>query len=382
MENGGLFITLYDEETLRLYLDKGIYGQHLNPEPTGGKAKSSFYGTLADYSCIRDGTHVFFFLGREIYYGGQIEGPEDYGGFYLNGRTSEIGRKAGSNLVWDESKRYQSLDEPGMFLRDEPEDGEYDEDDIYCQPFLIQFEADNLTGNYIISDQFYLAISQYRNLLPGNSITDSGFCTLTPGETRHLLELVEKQPEGDIEPTTKEDTSDVDLRDEYEVTPFKSEFGPSKASDAKTELHLEGLLAANPRLLPPEMRPDGNTICRQVPLVPPKPDLGKSDREDLCYYDSSNPIKNGTVPNTIVELKLGTANYETAEQIVRYLDSLYAMFGEEAEQIEAFVYADRFTDGTYTDKPFDDYVTRYEEQVHKRVHDHHIKQSSNITDFQ
>lgn len=381
MPDGGLFVTLYDKETLRLYLDTGIYGQHLNPEPTDGKASSSFYGTLADYSCIRDGTHVFFFLGREIYYGGQIEGPEDYGGFYLNGKTSEMGRKADADLVWNESERYIEIGESGKFLRQEPEEGNYGDNDIYCQPYLIQFETDELTGNYIISDQFYLAISQYRNLLPGNSITGAGFCTLTPGETKHLLNLMEDGPEDSIEPVAEEDTAAIDLRDEAELTPFKPEYGISRASEAKTELHLEGSLAANPLLYPSEMRPNGDIICRQAPLVPPKPDLRNSDREDLCYYDGYNAIRDGTVPNTIIELKLGSANYETARQIIGYLDSLYTLFGEEASDIEAFVYANRFTDGTYTDKPFDDFITRYGDQIHKRIHDEHISDSSKPSDF-
>lgn len=354
MGNGGLFITLYDTKTLKLYLENGIYGQHLNPEPTDGKANRSFYGTLADYSCVRDGTYVFFFLGREIYYGGQIDGPVGHGGFYLNGQTSEMGRKANASLVWDESERYAEIDKKGKFLREEPDDGEYDSSDIYCQPYLIQFDTDELTGSYIVSDQFYLAVSQYRNLLPGNSITESGFCTLTPGETEHLITLLEQEPEGRIDPVAEEDTSDIDLRDEQDVTPFKPEYGISRAADAKTELHLEASLAANPELCPPDMRPNGDSICRQVPLVPPKPDLRNSDREDLCYYDGQNAIRDCTVPNTIIELKQGSANYATAQQVVRYLDSLYSMFGDEADDIEAFVYANRFTDGTYTDKPFDD----------------------------
>lgn len=372
MENGGLFITLYDKETLKLYLENGIYGQHLNPQETDGNASSSFYGTLADYSCIRDGTHVFFFLGREIYYGGQIDGPNEHGGFYLNGETSEMGREANASLVWDESKRYVEVGEPGKFLREEPEDGEYNESDIYCQPYLIQFETNTLTGNYIVSDQFYLAVSRYRNLLPGNSITGAGFCTLTPGETKHLIELVEREQAGSIDAETGEDTSDIDLRDDRDITAFKPEYGISRASEANTELHLEASLAANPELCPPDMRPGGDTICRQVPLVPPKPDPGNSDREDLCYYDNSNKIREGTVPNTIIELKLRTANYETAQQIVRYLDSMYAMFGEDAEEIDAYIYANRFTDGTYTDRPFDDYITRYQDQVHKRIHDEYL----------
>lgn len=382
MVNGGLFITLYDKETLNLYLETGIYGQHLPVTPADEQPSSSFYGTLADYSCIRDGTHVFFFLGREIYYAGQIDGPDNHGGFYLNGQTSEMSRRADAPLVWDESERYIEVGEPGKFLREAPEEDDDEEPDEYCQPFLIQFEPDELTGTFVVSDQFYLAVSQYPNLLPGNSITGFGFCTLTPGETDHLLRLMEEDAEGSIEPVADEDTSTIDLRDEKETTPFEPEYGISRASEANSELHLEGSLAANPQLCPPDMRPDDDIVCRQVPMVPPKPDPGNSDREDLCYYDGDNLIRNGTVPNTIIELKTGTANYETAQQLVRYLDSMYAMVGEDANEVDAFVYANRFTDGTYTDRPFDDFIPRHEDQIHKRVHDEHFTESAELSDFE
>jgi len=375
MNQGGVFVTLYDEQTLRLYLEHGVYGQHLTPERTAGEAGRSFYGTLADYSCTRGGTHVFFFVGREIYYGGQIEKPNNYASFYLNGQTSQLGRNAGADLVWDESDRYIPTGDPGEFYREKPDE----EEEIYCQPFLIQFEPTELTGSFIISDQLYRQLSRYRTLLPSNSITGAGFCTLTPGETQHLLDLLEEEPAGDIKPVSKEDTEEVDFRKEREMTPFEPEYGISRASDATSELHLEGSLAANPQLAPPEMRPNGDVICRQVPLTPPKPELGKSDREDLCYYDIANPIRNGTVPNTIIELKTGTANYETAKQIVGYLDNMCAMFGDKVSDIKAFVYAERFTDGTYTDKPFDEFVTRYEDQIHKRVHDKHFQDTTDLS---
>lgn len=375
MAQSGLFITLYDEETLELYLNTGIYGQHLSVTQAGEQPSSDFYGTLADYSCIRDGTHIFFFIGRKLYYGGEITGADEHGAFYLNGQTSELGRQADAPLVWDESERYIETGRPGKFFRDEPDeddDNKEDGPDVYSQPFLIQFEPSELTGKYIFSDDFYVKVSRYPNMIPGNSISGVGFCTLTPGGTDHLLQLMESSPRGSVEPETDEDTSTIDLRDDREMIPFKPEYGISRASEANSELHLEGSLAANPELFPPDIRPEGDIICRQVPMVPPKPDLYKSDREDLCYYDSENLFQNGTVPNTIIELKSGTANYETAQQVVRYLRTMHAMFGDEADEIDLFVYADRFTDGTYTDKPFDDFISHYEDQVHKRIHDGHL----------
>ena len=85
MPDGGLFITLYDENTLLLYLARGVYGQHMAPTYDKPSSHSAFYRTLADYSAARRGTHVFFFLKRKIYYGGQIVGSDKYGAFYIKG---------------------------------------------------------------------------------------------------------------------------------------------------------------------------------------------------------------------------------------------------------------------------------------------------------
>ena len=48
---GGLFIALYDEESLKLYLDKGLYGFLMKPVMTSmPTAKSRYYAILADYA--------------------------------------------------------------------------------------------------------------------------------------------------------------------------------------------------------------------------------------------------------------------------------------------------------------------------------------------
>ena len=103
---GGLFIALYDEKSLELYLDKGVYGFLMTPvmtqKPT---AQSKHYAILADYACSREGTDVFFFLKRKIVYGGKIYGNKEVGSFYINGLNSPLGRKAEANLFWDESSR-------------------------------------------------------------------------------------------------------------------------------------------------------------------------------------------------------------------------------------------------------------------------------------
>ena len=49
MKNNGVFITLYDEETLNLYLYKGIYGFLMKPVYEQVSSCSNHYKALADY---------------------------------------------------------------------------------------------------------------------------------------------------------------------------------------------------------------------------------------------------------------------------------------------------------------------------------------------
>lgn len=188
MERGGLFITLYDKETLRLYLDRGVYGQHMNPEDGTPSPYSAHYRTLADYACGRKDKHVFFFLDREIYYGGQLKGPENHGAFYLNGQKSPMGREAEADLVWDESSRdrYEQTDEQGVFLRN-------DEDDGTSQPFLFLFEDQrDLAGTFVISDQLYFELGEYPYPLPSNTIEGMGVQYYNPWRDSDIARIVGK----------------------------------------------------------------------------------------------------------------------------------------------------------------------------------------------
>ena len=64
---GGLFIALYDEDSLKLYLDKGVYGFLMTPVLTNKpSARSRHRNILADYACIRQRIKVFSFLKRKI----------------------------------------------------------------------------------------------------------------------------------------------------------------------------------------------------------------------------------------------------------------------------------------------------------------------------
>lgn len=335
---GGLFITLYDRETLRLYLDQGVYGQHMPPQENEPSPYSAHYRTLADYGCGREGKHVFFFLEREIYYGGQLTGSSEFGAFYLNGQKSPMGREADAPLVWDESSRvqYEATNERGVFRRGE-------DDRETCQPFLLQFEdTKGIAGNYIISDQLYFELGEYPYPLPANSISGMGLCTLTPGETAALLRLLEREPEGFIQPRTN---SAVAL--EGEPLPYSPEFGIQSLADAVTESHLEASVLANPRLLPADLQPHRSVLCRQVPISPFKP--SQMDKADICIFNEP-AIADGTLPNTIIELKNDTAGKGAAKQVCRYLRWLNDRLGSRAQKIDLFVYAPSFT------STFDTYI--------------------------
>ena len=348
MVEGGLFITLYDKETLKLYLDRGIYGQLMSTEEGKPSAYSVYYKTMADYACCREGNHVFFFLKRGIYYGGQIKGSKEYGSFYLNGQNGPMGRKADAPLVWDESyrNRYESVNRDGVFNVDGNE---------RCQHFLIQFEDKlDLAGKGITSDQLYFKLGEYPYPLPSNSISGMGFCTLTPGETNILLNLFKTESTKYIEPVSDED---VELTGEPVL--FKPDLGINSPSEASTESHLEASLAANPILLPEELKPKDSALCRQIPISPFKP--AQMDQADLCYY-SENSKGEGTIPDTVIELKNKKAGKGEIMQVIRYLEwleKLNRLYGVETEDVMMYLYAPNYT------STVEGYIPeRFEKRIH------------------
>ena len=357
MESGGLFISLFDKETLRLYLEKGVYGQHMTPERGAPSSQSRHYNTLADYASCREGRHVFFFLQREIYYGGQLIGENDGPAFYLNGQFSPLGREAGAPAVWDESPRYEPLEPEGLFETDRGEK---------CQPFLIQFEDElGLSGRYITADQFYIDLSEYPYPVPSNSMDGMGFCTLTARETEMLLDIYRDEDEiaGEIE---VESTVDVELQGE--PVPYERRYGPKSAAEVQDESHLEASVLANPELLPKSLQPDDeDLLCRQVPVCPYKPPQ-HMDKADVCYYEEGR-INDGTFPNSIIELKYKSggstpAGKSAALQMKRYAEWLDNRLDERAGEVDLYIYSPPgFTstfDGYIPDK-YEDWVNKVEE---------------------
>lgn len=303
--NGGLFITLYDENTLSLYLNYGIYG-FLMPPVLKPKAspQSRHYHALADYACSREGTHIFFFVKRKIIYGGTVKGNTNIASFYINGKNSPLGRSANAELFWDESKRYIATDQEGIFKVNGKE---------RSQPFILQFNiVSEWTGKQISSDELYFELGQYPYPLPSNTIQGMSFCTLTPGETQVALDLVKQSK------TYFEVKCDDNMIVGINQTLFDSQF--IDKSEYQNEAHLEFSLVADLDRIRHLLPSESYILCRQVPISPFKP--FHMDRADICLYSLSTHIKNGTVPNVIIELKNKKANYHAYEQMARYLDWL------------------------------------------------------------
>lgn len=323
---GGMFVTLYDEKTLKLYLNKGLYGFLMKPTSIDSvTSRSKHYAVLADYACSREGTDLFFFLKRKIVYGGKIYGNRDCASFYINGQNSPLGQRTQANLFWDESSRYTPTATPGIFKVNGTDK---------AQPFIFQFAQNENTGKYIISDELYFNLGRkYPYPLPSNSMQGMSFCTLTPGEVEELINLLSQSNKSidfaecdDINKSGEErlfDNTLVDIRSEF-INEAQMEFSI-----------LSSLTPLN------ELFENNYILCRQVPISPFKPmDM---DRADICLYSLDSPIKEGTIPNIVIELKKGKTNYHAYNQTVRYLSWLKMITtDEEFSQIKAFVIANSF----------------------------------------
>ena len=321
-----MFVTLYDEKTLKLYLNKGLYGFLMKPTSVDSvTSRSKHYAVLADYACSREGTDLFFFLKRKIVYGGKIYGNRDCSSFYINGQNSPLGQRTQANLFWDESSRYTPTATPGVFKVKGTDK---------AQPFIFQFTQNENTGKYIISDELYFNLGRkYPYPLPSNSMQEMSFCTLTPGEVAELINLLSKSDKSidfsecdDINKSGEErlfDNTLVDIRSEF-INEAQMEFS---ILSSLTPLH--------------ELFENNYILCRQVPISPFKPmDM---DRADICLYSLDSPIREGTIPNIVIELKKGKTNYHAYNQTVRYLNWLKMITtDEEFSKVKAFIIANSF----------------------------------------
>lgn len=320
----GLFIPLYDADSLLLYLKYNTYGFLMSPQNSKVKSRSRHFHALADYACTREGTHVFFFFKRKIYYGGTIIGNKNKASFYLNGRNSPLGILHKSEIFWDESKRYIPTKKEGVFKIEDIKNEK-------SQPFIIRFSDTEIKGKAIKSDELYYELGKLRHPLPSNSITGMGFCTLTPIETKIALKLLQNSNENILDTETSKESLSVG-----KGNLFNGDFGFDSIYDAHAkniivnEAHLEAALCANPSYIPDELRPsDEDVICRQVPISPFKP--RDMDRADICIYKEDS-ILEGALPNEIIELKNRRANSKVIEQVERYLKWMELLLKHEQEQ--------------------------------------------------
>lgn len=345
--SSGLFILMYDNESLENSIKYGIYGFLMPPlfqdKPS---PRSKHYAILSDYACCEKGTEIFFFTDRKITYGGKIsESNQESPVFYLNGPTSPLGRKAKSkryvnmDIRYDNNENGQTLTETeGVYNFGKNQRGEIIEK---TSPFIIEFEKNEYTGFQISSDELYFKLGDYNYPFPSNTIQDKGACTLTPKETEILLELIK---ESNMKLTT-EKTPNNTIINNADKTIFRNQFIINEKPI--NESHLEFILLAKKSKIKEIVKKTTNitlkkyTECRQVPLCPFKP--MQFDSADICLYDLTNPIADKTLPNIIIELKHGKANFRAYEQVTKYLRWIKQCTPKEFNKVNAIIIAPDFT---------------------------------------
>lgn len=308
------------EGALSKSLKYGIYGFFMKPIFEGQpSSQSRHYAILSDYACCEEGTHIFFFYNRNVYYGGKVTGEGKLGEsiFYLNGQTSPLGKKANSEFYYEYTLPKSKENEETYIINDEEK----------AMPFTIEFELDDeLTGRKISVDDLYWELSQYNYPLPINSIQGLAMATLTPKETDILLDLL-KNSDKKIKnkPIKNEPTINNDKK-----TKFYKEL--VKGEKQISESHLEFLLLSQIELIE-NIIPNGEyTRCRQIPLCPFKSE--SYDRIDIALYDKNDRLRNGTIPNVIIELKNKDVSFSEYKQVHRYLEWLEKIAPNEFKKIK------------------------------------------------
>jgi RecB family endonuclease NucS len=158
---------------------------------------------------------------------------------------------------------------------------------------------------------------------------------MTPAEVRITLRLLQHDVAKTFRAVSSEATNIMG-----EPMRFSVDQGVARLTDAQSEAHLEASILANPSLLPQKIRPDRATLCRQVPICPFKP-ADDMDRADICFYYEES-IAEGSVPNTIIELKNERAGNGVSEQVVRYATWLRRRLGNQSASVRLCVLAPSF----------------------------------------
>lgn len=180
--SSGLFILMDGEESVKQCINKGVYGFFMPPVfEDEVNSRSKHYAVLCDYGCCYEGTEIFFFTRRKVFYGGRItKSNGDNPVFYLNGNTSPMGRKSNSEMFVDLSNVQPTTEDEGVYYLGK---NTRNEDRNRALPFVIEFETNELSGKQISSDDLYFELGKYNFPFPSNAIQKLAIVTLTPKGT-------------------------------------------------------------------------------------------------------------------------------------------------------------------------------------------------------
>ena len=192
--SSGLFILMDGEDSVKQSINKGVYGFFMPPVfEEEVNSRSRHYAVLCDYGCCYEGTEIFFFTRRKVFYGGRVtKSNGDNPVFYLNGDTSPMGRKANSEKFADWSDIQPPTEHDGVYFLGK---NTRNEDRNRAIPFVIEFETNELSGKTIASDDLYFELGKYNFPFPSNSIQGIAIATLTPKETEILIDLMKESKE-------------------------------------------------------------------------------------------------------------------------------------------------------------------------------------------
>lgn len=328
MPDGGVVITVRNEDVLPLYLAYGVYGKKLRLGTDDDPNPESYVRTLAEYAACRQGDHVFFRCRGRFYYGGRVLGSASHGAFYINGRRGLLGKRAEAPIVWDESRwnRFEPPAREGLDSASRPP---------VCQPFLLRFrDWMQFRGRWIDEDAFYFALRDYNHLLPTTWMT-SNMVSTSPGETEVLLDGLMREPGGELSPVVGRD---VDFAEE--PIAYDPSYGPD-LSGARSREDLLAAALADPSQLPGRVRPDGSAIGHRVPVTPHRPRDVES--ADVGYY-SDRRLRDGTLPDVLVYLDAEPAGAETGRRIERQHRWLTSLLGDDVRDVEFYAVAPAFDD--------------------------------------
>lgn len=193
----------------------------------------------------------------------------------------------------------------------------------------------NLKGRWIDENEFYFALRDYNYLLPTTWRASTMFA-ISPGETELLLNIMMRKSEG-----TLAVTDDPTIELPTEPTPYEPIYGPN-LTGARTQDGLVAAALADPSRLPAKTRPDGDAIGYNVPISPYR--TSEIPAADIGYF-SDCPMKDGTLPNTLLYLDAKPAGEEMRRRIDRQYQWLKSLLGTDVHEIEIYAIAPEFTAG-------------------------------------